>query len=1117
MRIWSVVLFLSGIILGLSDVGETAMGNSGNLTPGGPYISDNNTILLLHFDEKKGITAADSSSYSNNGTLNNMDDSNWVAGKFGNAFSFDGIDDYVNCGNKANFKLTNAFTLEAWIFKKSNNVDTNIIDYEGWSEEKREYGYALEVLRDGRVSLVIGPGGEQQKLYSASALSINQWYHVAATFDGSTGCLYINGQLDNWMPMSSPDFTHTWPLMVGSYAGSDWFFNGVIDEVRISNVVRAWGGDYSSQPKKDIRKLNVFNPSFEVDSNNDKVPDGWGVSGTENRLKAGTDDKVAHSGTYSVKIEGTIYPEHCVCCIHLHRFPVDGSKKYRFSAWVKAKNSTSDFTVLLLTWLNDSQVGISTTESRILPAGTFDWTRIEVMSSPPSEAKYLQLELHSWNNKGAVWFDDVELAELSSTAEEYPEASLEISLTNPSDKATSVSIDTKIKVIFNEDIDKESLRGAIFGLEKIKEYVQPLREKIEFFSSTVLGKIESAQRTLVFIPEKPLKGETTYQVWIKSGQYGIRDKKGGFLKEDVQFSFSTSPEVSFEEKFPQFREFMAKVTKVKSGKVSKESPYTPYSPDKVIFSIRLETTKISEELLSRLWEDIPPELRDNFAIDLPDGAWGDCTLVQLMTLKELKDLLSYASQQNIRILFGPEVEGKRLIYPKVVDELLRDYPNIVGVALPEQTFKLYEDVIVDGKKLFDGKRGQDWKEYLEVCHKHGRVLLSLEPAFSMPGLPAMHLGFYIDNGAADYLHQFAITLKPTVKMNCHFCNVWHFADSLLHGSWLADWFDRKSSQSEFWYWEEPGYLDLGERTAVRKGDISKMPYSFWSTMWAREAIAGADFFYVETVGFGRKVITQAELESESCPWAPLGPLSYYTPNMIESIDDLYKFARFILTNKVIPTKEEMRKQTKVVLKYTEQKDFNKIRSIIESLYKKDHLVDYLCPDTRYGIIAVIPDPERFSWVNTWDAKVIDPNKLSLEEIVKIYNQSYPPIKSTAYVLRNPHALFITSPEENTETIYFAEEKIGKFEVKTEVNADRIYLFSVDKDKLSFYTHGRPGFVSELEITLPYPNSKASIFLEGVELPEGKGLYQYEKVGKDRIKVKFLHGKHSLVGVIEPLK
>src|SRR4030042_1000714 len=64
-------------------------------------------------DDGTGNVAVDSSGNGNDGVISG--DPEWVAGWFGGALKFDGIDDNVNCGNGEIFNITDELTLAVWV------------------------------------------------------------------------------------------------------------------------------------------------------------------------------------------------------------------------------------------------------------------------------------------------------------------------------------------------------------------------------------------------------------------------------------------------------------------------------------------------------------------------------------------------------------------------------------------------------------------------------------------------------------------------------------------------------------------------------------------------------------------------------------------------------------------------------------------------------------------------------------------------------------------------------------------------------------------------------------------------------------------------------------------
>ena len=92
---------------------------------------------------------------------------------------------------------------------------------------------------------VVWSYGDNAYLSSEQSVQDDQWHHLAATYDGTTMRLYIDGELDSSAPAALSMAVSSLPLKIGSTYGSggrgesQGYLKGMIDEVRISNTVRS--------------------------------------------------------------------------------------------------------------------------------------------------------------------------------------------------------------------------------------------------------------------------------------------------------------------------------------------------------------------------------------------------------------------------------------------------------------------------------------------------------------------------------------------------------------------------------------------------------------------------------------------------------------------------------------------------------------------------------------------------------------------------------------------------------------------------------------------------------------------------------------------------------------
>jgi len=183
------------------------------------------------FDEGSGSTVYDASGNGNDGTL--IHDPKWTAGKSGSALQFDGVDDYVDCGNDESLTGINGqVTLEAWIY-----LDALTTHYKIVYHTNDEYGMA--VLSNGSTEVRIRDSDVNYDAnVPAGTITAGQWYHLVGTYDGEYVRSYVNGDLvENGAnnPKAHTGDIDTSIASVYISHPTSYPFNGIIDEVRIYN------------------------------------------------------------------------------------------------------------------------------------------------------------------------------------------------------------------------------------------------------------------------------------------------------------------------------------------------------------------------------------------------------------------------------------------------------------------------------------------------------------------------------------------------------------------------------------------------------------------------------------------------------------------------------------------------------------------------------------------------------------------------------------------------------------------------------------------------------------------------------------------------------------------
>lgn len=145
-------------------------------------------------NEGSGSTIIDTVT-GNNGTIYGA---TWVNGRL----SFDGVNDYVGCGNP---NITGSITVAVWVKKSAHPTNNRGIFGRWWNytghlakrcfdivEQSSDYKPYWGISSDGTAD-----SGKSKFAIAKTALSLNTWYFIVGTFVPSASVnIFINGLLE---------------------------------------------------------------------------------------------------------------------------------------------------------------------------------------------------------------------------------------------------------------------------------------------------------------------------------------------------------------------------------------------------------------------------------------------------------------------------------------------------------------------------------------------------------------------------------------------------------------------------------------------------------------------------------------------------------------------------------------------------------------------------------------------------------------------------------------------------------------------------------------------------------------------------------------------------------
>jgi RHS repeat-associated protein len=211
-----------------------------SVTPAGSCSGPTSGLVACwKFDENGGTTAADSSGYGHQGTLQNG--TSWTTGQSAAALNFDGVDDMVVTNGLAD--VTNNFTLSFWALPSaSHEIDSESTGGTSGTSGER-YAFWPTWYDGGHAGAGVSVGTNGVSVYEHAAYympatlvypaTITNWTHITIVYENKQPKLYINGTLVRTGLTSTMDYVHLNPYYIGGQVYG--YYAGRMDEVRIYN------------------------------------------------------------------------------------------------------------------------------------------------------------------------------------------------------------------------------------------------------------------------------------------------------------------------------------------------------------------------------------------------------------------------------------------------------------------------------------------------------------------------------------------------------------------------------------------------------------------------------------------------------------------------------------------------------------------------------------------------------------------------------------------------------------------------------------------------------------------------------------------------------------------
>lgn len=190
-------------------------------------------VLDIPFEQYgTDTTQYDKSSYGYEGVSSGGVVINATNGEYGSGGLFDGIDGKIDIPYSSELNPYN-FSIEVWV--KVDGGEGTFRSIICSRDDSPKGGYTLYASDTDTWQFMYSDNTIWKEINSSSAVVLGEWTHIAASFDGTTFKLYVNGILEASLAgnyTKNPQFLTR--IGAGATEGTgDFWFNGAIDHVKM--------------------------------------------------------------------------------------------------------------------------------------------------------------------------------------------------------------------------------------------------------------------------------------------------------------------------------------------------------------------------------------------------------------------------------------------------------------------------------------------------------------------------------------------------------------------------------------------------------------------------------------------------------------------------------------------------------------------------------------------------------------------------------------------------------------------------------------------------------------------------------------------------------------------